>query len=62
MMFEIDIDFEQNSFDQEHSSLCLEWEDTVTKNNHDSCSVCIVKCIPQQQQYFRLDLELYTLV
>ncbi len=31
MMLEIYTDSEQNSFDQEHFSLCLESEDTVKK-------------------------------
>ncbi len=31
MMLEIDTDSEPNSFDQEHFSLCLGWEDTVRK-------------------------------
>jgi hypothetical protein len=62
MMLEINIDSEQNSFDQEHFLLYLELEDTVRKKEIKLAflfSSCIVDCIPQLEQDFLLDPELY---
>jgi hypothetical protein len=61
MILETDTRFEQNSFDQEHFSLCLESEDTVKYRKITISfffSSCIVDCVPQLKQDFLLDHKL----